>query len=143
MQQILIKYWKPIVIVAIVVTIALVIYYAGKDKASIKPTPLPHLTTWGQNGGLTVSDSEAIRKTTLALFADLNGFSTGHDLNLYESLAEQSDTRIVAVYNDFNELYIEEGNGTLKEWVRDDYFYSWELDTVNNLLGRFDTLNLI
>jgi hypothetical protein len=128
--------WKTIAIIALVVIVAIVIYYFAKGKKihMIQPAPLP-------TSGGTDFENEQIRATSLALHNDMDGWNAfGHNMDVYERLLVSSDNFLTQVYNDFNGLYIQEGKGTLKEWIEDEQFA--QSDTTDAILLRFTNLNL-
>ena len=48
----------------------------------------------------------------------------------------------ISVYNTFNQLYFNQGEGTLADWVRAEYYYDYVSGIKNELLQKFTQLNL-
>lgn len=54
-----------------------------------------------------------------------------------------TDDMIVSVYNVFNQNYSDENNGTLTQWIKDEWNYDFISGVKENLLARLAKLNLI
>ncbi len=48
-----------------------------------------------------------------------------------------------AVYNAYNDLYFEEGYGTLTEWIKDEGYYDYTSGVKDKAIERLRKLNLI
>lgn len=94
---------------------------------------------------LTDAEKETTRRISAALYDDLKGLSWNFLWRKADNLKEylqQSDRVFVAVYNYFNMYY---GKGqTLKNWLKDDLFYSGGSagQAYINILERMEKLNL-
>ncbi len=60
----------------------------------------------------------------------------------YGKMLSLTDDQLVAVYNAFNQLYISKGNGTLRDWINDEYNIENSQGYVE-LLVRLDKLSLV
>ena len=99
------------------------------DNANAEPTPEEH---------------NAANEMARALYADMDGFSINHDTDLYRDFAQMSDKLFVLTYNRFNALYEEQDNGTLREYMKVDWFGSTIWETISNIIfPRMDRLNLL
>jgi hypothetical protein len=107
-----------IIVVVVIIGIFVFVYFMGRrsGKVKIQQVPLPT----DQPGGYKLSDADAqsVRSISEGLHTDMKGFNLwGHDLTQYQKLMASNDTIFVAVYNDFNNLFGGEGDGTLRDWL--------------------------
>jgi len=149
MKEFLATYWKQIAIVIGIIIVILIIYYYGKSSGTVKQVPLP-----GDDPNnptpLTESEKQRIREIATRLHKDMDSWlvSAGtvpRDAEAYNFLVTASDTKVVAVYNDFNTLYYDDSKETLKQWLDAEWFIPTGLvtnETKNAILNRFAKLNL-
>ena len=143
------KHWKKIAIGLAILIMIILIYQYGKNEASIEQVPLPKDDP---NSPLTEDQKKRVREISQRLYSDMDSYlvSTGfkpRDTEAYNFMITSSDTLVVAVYNDFNNLYFKDrqGDGTLTKWVTDEYFNpAGEVsnETRGAILKRFAKLNL-
>lgn len=138
------KHWKPILIIAAVIFILWYIYYRGKKKGEMgkpKVIDIPQDIPHPSNPSQLLVDGNKVRRIATSLHDDMDGWNFGHDDKIYEEFAGLSDTEFTAVYNDFNERYYSEGEGTLKEWIQNEVFGNWTIiDDI--ILPKMARLNL-
>lgn len=123
--------WKWVIIGALIIALILYIYFTGKaagkrGKAVVidlpKDIPGAVTTPTTQTGTITATAGD-IRRISTALFDEMDGFNySGHDYTPYEEWARLSDTGFVSVYNDFNGMNFNKGEGTLKDWLKNETF---------------------
>lgn len=138
--------WKsPIAIVIYVILGIVIVYFVGKwsGKFVNKPNKLPSDTDWG--AALTESEGQEVRRLSRALHDDMDSYlvSAGlrpRDNQAYIDLAKMNDKLFTAVYNDFNDQYLVEENGTLKDWINDEWGLPGNTKTI--ILQKFNDLNL-
>jgi hypothetical protein len=120
------KYWKHPVAIGIYILIAIyIIYKIGKSKGTSAPSKLPNETSWGQD--LTQTEATNIRRLVERLHRDMTDYwvSSGfkdRDVEAYMQWLQLNDKEFVAVSNDFNDLYYDEGDGNLYQWLFDESF---------------------
>jgi hypothetical protein len=143
------KYLKnPWVLLGIVIVIFLVYrkFFGGGSLINIfNPVSLP---THGPSGEpLTTTQSEAVRELAMRLHTDMDGATITNfqrDVEAWRQFMSLPDNLFRAVYNDFGNLYFREGEGTLREWIENEW--TW-VDTAgvasrSQILNRMATLNL-
>lgn len=119
-----------------------VIYTRGKNKGKddervkIVPAPLPVVDP---AKGISEDVSKRVRAYALTLHEDLVEFWGARDIALYNRLAVENDVILISVYNDFNELYGKDKNGTLTKWLQDEIMHSLSMKLI---VKRFQGLNL-
>ena len=134
-----------IIIAVIVIALIVTIYFIGRRSAKVKVEQVPLPTD--QPGAIQLTNQEAskVRQIATALHDDMNGLSWGsHNIVPYNDLTMLSDTLFVAVYNDFNNLFASEGDGTLREWIAAEKALpgsSW-INIAGNIIARMDKLGL-
>lgn len=135
------KNWKTILIaLAILALIVYSIYAWGKHSANGPQGDYPHK-------GNGIPDGWSPTPLANELHDAMNGIFTLADTKekawnkLYNL---PTDDMVVAVYNVFGQLYFNEGNGTLVQWIRDEDNYVPEMlgGVRNDLLQRLQSLNL-
>lgn len=111
-------------------------YFKGKDAGSttIKPVPLPK-----EGGQLNENERQKVRGYSLKLHEDLTEIFGIRDNRLYQNLNSESDKVLVAIYNDFNNLYGNEDNGTLTQWLQDELVPTY---TMKPVIDRMINLSL-
>jgi hypothetical protein len=137
------KYWKQFLIAGLILFVLIYIWYRGKKSGEAgKPKVIDIMPDiFDPNSGAVVVDGSKIRRIATSLHDDMDGFNWGHDDQVYQEFAGLSDSEFTAVYNDFNERYYAEGNGTLKEWIDDEIYGNWTIiDDV--IMPKMNRLNL-
>jgi len=125
-----------------ILILAILSYYKGKANATVK---IDHVPLPTEGGTLSNTDAQLVREIVLKLRNSLKGVGfIFRDEKPFVRLANASDKLFISIYNDFNALYAKEENGTLREWINDDWYQSGTqtAGAVRNILGRMDTLNL-
>lgn len=154
------KYKGAALMIAILVIIAVVYFYTKarkRVKYLNKPVPVDFIL-YDANGqpttvSLTQEQVDEVKFIAAGLYIDMDGVSnllTGRDAVPYERLASASDTIFVAVYNYFNTMVADEGEGTLRTWIEDENYSwtdnAWNQDTYtlveNTILPRMERLQL-
>lgn len=149
MKEFFTKYWKQIAIAVVIIIVVVVIYYYGKKSASVQQVPLPQDDP-NSPTPLTESEKQRIREIAKRLHADMDSWwvsagTKARDVEAYNYLITASDTKVVAVYNDFNTLYFADSGETLTEWLEGEFFVPTGTvtnETKNAILKRFAKLNL-
>lgn len=133
----------------IFLAIALVLFYiwyrgrksgqAGQAKHIEVPTDF---VTYDAAGNITSQvDGNKIRRIATLMHDEMNNTWGAADHQPFIEFSQLSDTEFTMVYNDFNERYFSEGDGTLKEWIEDDYWFGWDvIDEV--IMPKLARLNL-
>lgn len=136
--------YKYYIIALLAIIVIIIIILSIKKKSNSQNSPLP---TDSAGGPLTQAEAEVVRKIVLDLHDDMDGINWlfwSRNTKVYMDLATLSDKFFVAVYNDFNNLFGSEKNGTLKNWIQNDLFYKGtkEGGAYPILMERFSKLNL-
>ena len=158
--------YKPLLITASICVVVIIIYAyiqkrkVVKDKFDYLNAPVPtDFITYDANGEATtvnLSDEDAAKVSDIVirLYEDMVGmqiiFLDQRDTEVYEELSSSSDTIFVAVNNHFNNQFINEGHGTLRNWLSDEYFSinDWSISSTiysvvnNSIIPRMGRLNL-
>jgi hypothetical protein len=123
----------------IVIIIILVIFFMGKNTGKNKPAPLP---IDDPNSNVTDAESFEVRNLSNRLHNEMKGFGSS-DVDVFSEYSNLSDRLFVAVYNDFNNQYKKDGDGTLLEWIDDEWFFGPRTTLIaDNILSRMQRLNL-
>ena len=124
---------------ALILGAIIFIYYKGVKSGKIgKPKFIkPPKDAPGQPQGSGAN----VRQTAIALYDDMNGYNwSGHNMTPYKNWATMNATDFVGVYNDFNNMYYEVGEGTLKEWIINEKYYDNLVDDI--IIPRMGKENL-
>lgn len=117
-------------------------YFRGKSNGTTKIETVPLPT---EGGTLSNTDSQLVREIVLKIHNSLYGVGNiFRDEKPFLRLANSSDKLFVAIYNDFNNLYVKDEKGTLRNWINDDWYQSGTqtAGAIRSILGRMDTLSL-
>jgi hypothetical protein len=107
----------------------------GKDKVEAKIIPLP------DNGSGIPAGFNAVWYAN-----NLHRIMTGVHLSgtkdgvFKQVLDLPSKDMLMAVYNQFNALYMKEGHGTLVKWLQDEWYYDWTSGIKDNLINALISL---
>lgn len=145
------EYIVALILLAIALLAAYLLYTKGKKEGSVEQVSLPNDSAVGST--FTDAEKQQVRKLTNDLHYDMDGLNLlNRNTRPYQELIGLSDKLFVAVYNDFNSLYFKEENIfgnpkniTLKEWILTENF-DWHniFDQLKPLMiERFNKLNLI
>lgn len=128
--------WAKGVSVLAVVGIGVITYFGVRKY--IKNLP-PKVTY--PNGGKGIPVNFDAKGLAQKLHDSMSGWQivpNEREIYLLQLLNLPTNDMFVAVYDVFNQLYMREGKGTLRQWVNDEYAVA----SKSNLLKRFDQLNL-
>jgi len=141
MSRLLTYLKNPWVLLALAVVVIVVVWkLKGGSLINInRPTPLP---TDNAGGELTDSEAQAVREIAMRLHSDMDGFTVVRDRETYREWMSMPDRLFVAVYNDFNNLYFNDGQGTLRQWIANEGPWWGDFDSKANIIERMDRLNL-
>lgn len=138
---------KWVIIGVIVVIILTAVYFVGRGDGTTKidTVPLPGDQNWGES--LNDSESKKVREITLRLYAEMKGLNFSYDKNLYREVGALTDELFVALYNDFNQMYADEGKGTLRAWIASEgggfsFASSSFAEIQAGIINRMNALNL-
>lgn len=125
-----------------ILIVGVAVYFVGKGDGTTKigQAALPT-----EGGKLSDTDSQQVREIVLKLHNSLKGFGNiFRDEKPFLRLANATDKIFVAIYNDFNSLYGKDEQGTLRDWINDDWYQDGTetAGAVRSILGRLDALNL-
>jgi hypothetical protein len=133
---------KTLLIFIVVLVIILVIYFqgrkAGLEKALRYGADLP-------NSGSGIPENWDPTSLAQEGFDAMTGmFSRGSVLHAwYTKLMALTDDQFTAVYNKFNQLYINEGYGTMHDWIASESFMEQPIEgSQEPVLARLKALNL-
>ena len=111
-----------------------------KGTGDFIPKPLP------DNNGLTAEQNEMVRSLSGRLYQDMDGATLGitRDIEAWQQLMGLPNNMFIAVYNDFGSQYYTLGNGSLVQWIEDEWtWYDTEgIAGRSDVLARFASLNL-
>jgi hypothetical protein len=134
-----------LIVVIVVIGFIVFIYFIGRRSAKVKIEQVPLPTDQPNGSQINSSDASHVRQISQAIHDDLSGISWGfHNAQPYNDMLSLSDTLFVAVYNDFNNLFSAENDGTMRDWLKSDYAWigsTWST-VVNSVLLRMDKLGL-
>lgn len=141
------KHWKTIAVVAVVIMVAVVIYFyaKGQGKKETNDALAPDVPGDSTVQPLTTEEKSKILGLVNRLHDDISGWTSPlyRDWNTYEELASATDRVFVGVYN----LYAEKFNISLKQdmdgesyWIDSNPFSS--TSAVTQIYDRFKTLKL-
>jgi hypothetical protein len=140
------KMFIVIILAVVIIGIFVFIYFIGRRSAKVKIEQVTLPTD--QPGGykLSVAESQTVRSIAQNLHTDMKGLNIwSHDIVPYQNYMSCNDTLFVAVYNDFNNLFGSEGDGTLRDWLNGEVggWYNSNFESVRkSILSRMDRLNL-
>lgn len=134
-----------IIIALVVIGLLVFIYFMGRrsGKIKIEQVDLPQDQPGGQN--ISSQDSAEIISVANQLHEEMKGLNLFRDLEPYQKFLAMSDTLFVATYNRFNQLYAQENDGTLREWINDESggSWNWQFEEIRKaIILRMDRLNL-
>ncbi len=143
------KWMKGGTITLFIILFLLAIYWIGIKKGKTKKytvelpnggSGIPTETT--NEGNVITWNPEPLAKEGYDV---LNGFFlpffSTQRVEWYGKLLALTDDQLVAVYNAFNQLYLYQGKGTLKDWIEQEINVEHSQAFVELQL-RFDKLNL-
>lgn len=142
--------WKKVIIALLIIALVLYIYFKGKaagKQGKAKYVDIPADIIGGNASGSDanigqVETGAKIRQIAIGLHDDMDGYNwLGHDMKYYKEWVTLSNAGFVAVYNDFNKMYMSEGKGTLKQWLVDEMYRDSLVDDI--ILPRMASLNLV
>ena len=123
----------------IIIAIVVVSYYWGKSK--VKPVQANY-----PDGGTGIPAGWKPEILANKLHEAMSGLGTftGTKDNVWSEMYQlPTNDMFTAVYNVFNQLFVKENNGTLREWISNETYYDYLSGVKGQLLTRFDSLNLI
>lgn len=137
--------------VAALLLIGAVAYFKGKSSGNTY-VPLP------ENSNSSETEAQLIRKMSLALYNEMKGLALNSSIQPFKNYLEAPDRLFIAVYNDFNSMYENEGSilgiiggkSTLRDWIKSEFwgitdFFGGENSNSaikNAIINRMNTLNL-
>ena len=134
---------KKIIGIALVLIVISVLAWRLWPSSKLPQADVPNDNP---NNDPTPEELSEANKIARALYTALDGFELipwTRDISAFEKMAALSDRVFVLSYNRFNELYGSQGNGTLRQWIKDD---GWAPDDEKFILDivfpRMDRLNL-
>lgn len=116
---------------------------SGITDADFVPIPTPG--DGAHTSGLSAEDLAEARRVAIELHLDMEGLNLTRNVQLWAYFLSLSDAMTVAVYNDFNRLYFNQGKGTLTNWVKNEYAWQYLFNqgvTKQAVLSRLASLNL-
>ena len=116
---------------------AVFVYYKGKTAGNTH-APLP------KNTNSSETEASIVRGISLALHNEMKGIGFNGNIEPFEKYLVTTDRIFVAVYNDFNQMYQADGDGTLRDWINDEYWgiASQAKQVKESITIRMDNLNL-
>ncbi len=149
------KWGQGLIAVLLFITVLVAIYFVGKGKGKSKKYDV-NLPTGGagipvetdEQGNEIVWSPEPLAKegyrvmSGLAWKQFLDASLTQERVEWYARLTALTDDQLVAVYNAFNSLYISKGNGTMTDWIRDEYNLE-NSEAYNKVIVRLENLKLL
>jgi hypothetical protein len=131
-----------IIIIVIVVVVLLVVYFsgrsAGKKKGDRPQVDYPQGGEGIPSGWSPEPLARELRDTMSGVFTS----AATKEAAWFKLLNLATDDMFVAVYDVFNQLFIGEGDGTLREWINAEYNVLAIGSNRDGLNQRFDRLNL-
>ena len=133
------KYSTEIIIGVLLIVAILVIYFVGKSsgkKYTPKDVELPGDTS---TGGTEFNPG----KYTDIVWNNVEGGAWNHDADTLQTVANLSDSQLVAVYNDWSKRYYEKrGNETMTTALISEYSPLFAWDTIRDgLVARLEKYN--
>ena len=128
-------------------------FFGIEEGPDFTPVPMPTADSTGVT--LSTAEAQLVRAMSQRLHTDMQGLAMPglRDNEVYNQLLELTDPLLVAVYNDFGQLYYSQGEGTLRQWLNSEQFwYTFSILTpfgaftahqfTEAINQRFDLLNL-
>lgn len=131
--------WAKGVSILVILGIGVVTYFSIKKWLKNRPPKV----TYPQGGkGIPLGfDPKPYAEKAYNAMKGVNfSISPQRDSALISIASLPTDDMFVSVYDVFNQMYMGEGEGTLREWIEDEWFISMPIK--NTLKARFDKLNL-
>lgn len=132
--------WAKGASVLIILAIGVVTYFSIKKWIKNRPPKVDY-----PNGGKGIPLGFNPKQYAEEAYKQMKGVDILVNLKkenvLLQILSLPTDDMFVAVYDVFNQLYFKEGNGTLREWINDE-FITPGTGLKQKLNERLDKLNL-
>ncbi len=123
--------YVAVFVLILIVSIAFYFYHSGKKTTTLQAVPGDVPGSHDANNNPAGASNTDILELANELHQDMKGTNFfGHNNDLFSKLLTYSDTDFVRLYNAFNTLYQQEGQGTFIQWVKDE----------TNVTGNFITL---
>jgi hypothetical protein len=94
---------------------------------------------------LSETEKQTAKRLAVAAHEDMSGLAWSRDMDLWREIISLPDELLVAVYNYFNALYYPEKDGTMYQWLMDEW--GWQdpqgIASRDQVATRFQTLNLL
>lgn len=94
---------------------------------------------------LSETEKQTAKRLAVAAHEDMSGIAWSRDMDLWREIISLPDELLVGVYNYFNALYYPERDGTMYQWLMDEW--GWQdpqgIASRDQVATRFQTLNLL
>ena len=94
---------------------------------------------------LSETEKQTAKRLAVAAHEDMSGIVLSRDMELWREIVGLPDQMVAAVYNYFNALYYAEQDGTMYQWIMDEWGWVDPLGIAsrNQVATRFQNLNLL
>jgi hypothetical protein len=94
---------------------------------------------------LTENEKQTAKRLAVAAHEDMTGIAWSRDMELWREIVSLPDELLVAVYNYYNALYYPERDGTMYQWIMDEWGWTdpQGIASRDQVATRFQTLNLL
>jgi hypothetical protein len=94
---------------------------------------------------LSETEKQTAKRLAVAAHEDMSGIAWYRDMDLWREIIGLPDEVLAGVYNYFNALYYPEKNGTMYQWLMDEW--GWQdpqgIASRDQVATRFQSLNLL
>lgn len=128
--------------VSVVFVLGIITVIAFSVRKFIKNQP-PKVKYPNNGQGIPAGwDAAPLAKELHDVMSGLFTFTGTKDVAFKKLHQIPTDDMFVAVYSTFNQLYMSEGDGTLREWINDEIWTDVASSAKKDINARFDKLNL-
>ncbi len=137
--------------IGIIVLLIIIMYVGGALADGIRSlfgvdevTPPSEVDIDAPN--LSPDEKSRAKKLAVQAHEDMSGIGWNRDMELWRTIVSLPDAELVGVYNYFNAMYYQEKNGTMYQWVMDEWGWQDPFEGIASraqVAARMQSLNLL
>lgn len=137
--------------IGIIVLLIVVMYVGGALADGIRKifgvddvTPPSEIEI--EAGNLTEAEHSRTKRLAVAAHEDMSGVGWNRDMELWRTIISLPDEEMVGVYNYFNAMFFQEKNGTMYQWIMDEWGWQDPFEGIASraqVAARMQSLNLL